>query len=850
MIWVGDGGGVEPPLPVPAVLPAPFDQLWGFFQGALNFVSDSVQAVWTGIVDALGALWGNLVDAFSSLWFSIIQGFDNLWRNFWVHSLPSWEDVNRGLKDVWDGVVSSLDILWRGIVTAIEGLYNSIWDALTQVGNWILARLYEIVGRWDIEKNRFVGGFLGWLWDAIGGVMNYVFNLFAGFGAWLTDAFDWLHSEVVGWLTGAMAAVATALGEAGKALWTFFTSTIPGFLVGAGSWLNENVLMPIMRGLQWIFDRISDGVSAIVSSVIGVFGGPHPIEGPEALMIGVMAAGTAAVIGSTVSGTIALAGISIMGCQVDTTGLAEFASDLLNPGMYVNAVLGTLVHVALEQPIEYYYKEMFRPTKPDVNTAKLMYWRGSLTLAQYKNVIGAYGYRDIYENGLLELTKNIPGSGDLINMVVREAFDPANLVEAPAIFAEYMVKQGFAKEWSDRYWTAHYTPIALNQAYANLWRGFWTETQFFEALKIADIHPRWHKDILAVAFRPPSARELGYGFDTGLYSVEDITKYRRAAGLSPDDAAKAAQALVTYRLDAEREALRREALADYIAGLDGETELRTNLANIGGRPEMINLWVSRAKYREERDERIALIKVVKDQFVKGLLTEQELRSSLTDLGVVSSRLEIHVVEALTRKTKAAKEVTAEKKKQVTEAKLSQAWELGLVGDIVYVSDLIDRGYTPQDAQMLLEILRTPKPITEEEILRRQKSIQARINKVTRRYAVIYARIDADTTSTSDEIEAVTSTLRETLDVYDVQIQYLTYLLSGLEEEKLLAAEQKIRVLQERRDVAIATADGRLVKLRDTLTEIADRKTQLLRLEAEEIQDLESELATIKLVGGA
>lgn len=784
MIWQGDDGGIEPPVPVPGAWPAPFDAIQSIFEGSWNFLSDSVQAVWNGIVDALGSLWGNLVDAFSSLWVSIIGGFDNLWRNFWVTSLPSWEDVNRGLRDVWDGTVNALDSLWRGIVAAVDNLYHSIWDALTQVGNWILARLYEIVGVWNPEKNRFVGGFLGWLWDSVGGIMNYVFGLFNGFGQWLTDCFDWLHSEVVGWLTGAMVAVSTALGEAGKTLWTFFTSTIPGFLIGAGSWLNENVVGPILRGLEWIFARISDGVSSIISSVVGLFGGPHPIEGPEALQLGIMAAGTAAVIGATVSGTITVAGLSIMGCQVDTTSLGEFATSIINPSMYVNAVLGTLVEVAIQQPIVYYYQEMFRPTKPDVDTAKMMYWRGSLTLEQYTKIIGAYGYRDIYEKGFLELSHEIPGSSDLISMVVREAFDPANLVEAPAIFAEYMVKQGFAKEWSDRYWTAHYTPIALNQAYANLWRGFWTETQFFEALKIADIHPRWHKDILAVAFSPPSARELGYGFDTGLYNVDDITRYRRAGGLSQADAVKAAAAMVAYRTEAEREALRREALADYVSGLDSEVDLRANLANIGGRPEMIDLWVSRAKYREERDERIALVKVVKDQFVKGLLTEEELRRSLKDLGVVPSRLEIHVVEAATRRTKAAVEVVAEKKKQVTEAKLSQAWELGLVGDSVYAEDLKDRGYTADDAELLLNILRTPKPLTVEEVERRKKALTARINSTRRRYERLIRALDLRVGNVSSEIISLNVEMKEVLDVIDSEISSLNAELRGITPDVL------------------------------------------------------------------
>jgi len=454
----------------------------------------------------------------------------------------------------------------------------------------------------------------------------------------------------------------------------------------------------------------------------------------------------------------------------------------------------------------------------DVDRAIELYWRGIYKQSDLEAIIRWNGIHPAYTNSFIELSKLIPPAPDLIRMVVREAFLPEFVIPAPDVFKEYMTKKGYSAEWSDRYWTAHFEPIELRQAYENLWRGLWTKDEFMYALHIKDIHPKWREDIFNVAFGPPGVREMGYGYDTGLYTVEDITKYRRWGGLSPEDASKAAQAMVAYRTEAEREALRREAIADYIAGLDDEPRLREKLSAIGGRPEIIDLWVSRAKYRESRDVKVDLVKIVKDQFVKGLMTEAELRSDLTTIGVVSARIDVHVAEAQTRKAGYVKEATAEKKKLLTEAKVAQAYDLGLIGDSQYVSRVEELGYLPEDAQLLLDIQRTPRPVTPEEVERRQKVVTARINRIARTYETLIMRLDVRAGVTSSELESLNIEMKESLDVIDFEVLSIQEDLRAITPEVLTKpiVAARARVLR-RYELAIARVDRSDAALKEELT---------------------------------
>ena len=822
----------------PTGWPAPFDMIQGVLESAWAGIYESIDFLWTNIVDTISVLWTDIVGAFwdqwtaivggiDSLWTSILYGFDSLWFNLAVRSLPSWDDIVRGLDDVWTGLVDALGTLWTNIVRAFDDLYHAVCDFLFGIGDWIYARLLETVGHWDPDKQRFVGGFLGWLWDAMAGTLDYFWNLLSGLGSWLTDCFDWLHSEVVGWLVGAMEVVGKAVGDGLQALWSWLSTEVPKFLGGALSFLNEHVIAPIMGALQWVFDRVSETVATLISGIEDLFAGHSPISGEDALVIGVLASVTAAFSGGTITALIDLASTRIVATGLNLQSLGNFVTQLINPQMFIGAVLGVLVGVGIKTPLTQYYNKLFRPSLPAIREAQEMMWRGKISMDEFKDVLAMHGMRDRYSDGFVEMSSKIPPSPDLVRMVVREAFVEDMVIEAPDVFADYLTKSGFSAEWADRYWTAHFTPIALRQAYDNLWRGFWNKEDFMYALHIADIHPMWREDIYNVAFRPPGVRELGYGYDTGMYSVDDIVKYRRMAGLSQEDAEKAGLSMVAYRTEAEREALRREALYDFTDGLDSEGTLRGKLADIGGRPEIVDLWVSRAIYRQNREVKRDIIKVVKNQFVKGWLTDVELRVELTAIGVVPEQIEVHVVESETRRLSYKREETAEKKRNLTEAKMAKAWELGVLGDEEYVSRLVDRNYTEEDARLLLEVLRTPLPITPEEVERRRKSIDARIRRVTRKYEKSIATLDKRAGLLSGDIEAFEIEVTEVLDIIDVQISTIEDEIRDVTPEILtkpiLEAIARVRRRYER---SLARLDAKSVGIATEIesTEIISKET--------------------------
>jgi len=854
-----------------------------------------------------------------------------------VHSIfagiPILEQAQGWFESLWDWVTKSAygaaewllsgvrDVLgrWNPETSRIEGgLFGWIWDALSGVsatfGSWISALWTAISGSvnwlsetvwswfegalsWMSDSFKWISGRISegasWIVDnirdavssSVTGVTQAVTDAFSGISDALANAF----ASIAKAASDAIAGVGPALVSAFQGAWNWLVKAAPETFGNIATWLSENIVTPIERGMAWIYQRISDTVTSCIQwahDQMSNFGRMTP---DKALNAALMATAGAVISGSVMNAVLDIAGVKVLGSGFTFEGLTRFVNAVLNPQIYYNAIVGTIVGVGLQVSLRQYYNAIFLPEIPDVQTATKMLWRGLLTEAQFTQIVAWHGFGDPYDAAFLgiskeipqrqdlnvflwrglidepkyredlkktgvrdedvdryvDLTHVIPGSGDLIRMVVREAFDPKVVIAAPDLFKEWLTKTGFAPEWADRYWTAHFEPISLRQAYENLWRGLWTKDDFMYALHIADVHPMWREDILAVAFRPPGAREMGFGYDTGEYTVEDIIRYRRWGGLSAEDAARAARALVAYRTEAERNALRTEAMNDFVAGLDSEDVLRNKLAAVGTRPEVVDLWVARAVYRAQRDLALDLVKATTTEFIKGLITEDEFEAGLKSLGVVPERLEVIVADALSRKRKAAKAETLEKKRLVSEAKLSTALELGLLSPETYRSRLVEINYTPEDAQLLYAIATTPLPLTSEERERRVNVIESRIARLNRRYDLIIQRLDQQVTLISDEIEAAAATQSEVLDVYDTSLLSLSDELAAAPLEKVAGITARINLVKERRDVAIARYNQQSTRLQDNLAAAADRKQEILKQRSEEITELEGELSFVQ-----
>jgi len=363
-------------------------------------------------------------------------------------------------------------------------------------------------------------------------------------------------------------------------------------------------------------------------------------------------------------------------------------------------------------------------------------WRGVIDDATFTLWMQRNSAKPETIEALKNLMQMIPPAQDLITMVVREAFDPKFVTPAPSVFAENMVKKGFSSAWSDRYWTAHWQPIPLSQAYANLHWGLWNKDNFMEALRIADVHPMWREDIYNVAYQPPTVRELGYGYDVGEYTFDDIITYRRRGGLSEGDAIKAAKSLVAYRTEAEREAVRREHLHLYALGKETEAIFRDNLARLGTNPQALELWIERGILETERRAKESAIpepRIVSSSealwaFEHKLQTETETRKALAELLWVPERIDLAIKRSKLDMAEAEAKAAAVTFRELTIAQVRDLYKAGYVTREQIPVLLIALKYRKEEAQILGE---TIADAVDSELLPRKLTI----TETTRLYDV-------------------------------------------------------------------------------------------------------------------
>jgi len=330
-----------------------------------------------------------------------------------------------------------------------------------------------------------------------------------------------------------------------------------------------------------------------------------------------------------------------------------------------------------------------------------------------------------YHGSLQAVKRPLYPLPDLIRMMVREAFVPEEVIEAPPLFTDYIKQYGYEKVDADRWWTSAKVRMDLRQAYENLWRGHFDIPAFERYLRLADLHPGDWDAIERVAFRPPSIREMGYGFDVAEYTEEDITRYRRWGGLSPEDAAKAAKAMVAYRTEAEREAVRREHLHLYAMEKIDRSAFEAALRRIKTAEAAIPLWLERGDLERERrkteppvtEARTLTRTDAQYLYEHGRRTADWLRGILTNLGYAEDAVQGYLDQSDQRILERAKEPGAPVARRIlSDANVRTGWELGLIPG----GDLITRfeaaGYV-EDAPLLAEISTRSALSTEINLVR-------------------------------------------------------------------------------------------------------------------------------------
>ncbi|KKN23126.1 hypothetical protein LCGC14_0908080 [marine sediment metagenome] len=327
------------------------------------------------------------------------------------------------------------------------------------------------------------------------------------------------------------------------------------------------------------------------------------------------------------------------------------------------------------------------------------------------------------------LSKFIPGVQDTIQFAVREAYrddiadkfgydDDFPTTERVATIEEMNVSEHENLEGSDRL-IAQALQIGLDpNILRRFWRAHWqlpsitAGLEMFhrlrpefnpnnpvdfdtikELLKIQDIAPFWQERILETSFNLPTRVDIRRMYVAGLLDREKVFDVYQQRGFNPEWAEKLTQLADSDKLDSGRDLSRSMIEKAYEEGIikrENAVSLLIEMRYDENEAEIIVNLIDRDLANNKLRDKLKLLKA---QFIRGIIDEALYKSSLDDLNILSERRDLIIL--------ASKSERLTKQKLATKEDLKSFFNKDLMNIKEVQTELIKAGYSKELADMLI-----------------------------------------------------------------------------------------------------------------------------------------------------
>jgi len=508
-------------------------------------------------------------------------------------------------------------------------------------------------------------------------------------------------------------------------------------------------------------------------------------------------------------------------------------------------------------------------TRPRLSPAELfrhMHLTGGGAAAVY-NELGRRGFTAEDAGAMSDLSKLIPGPGDLIRMAVREAWrdDVAAKwgydADFPAEFAEWMRKQGDTEGWARKYWRAHWELPGLTTVLDILYRVPEFDIDDLDTyLRISDIPAAWRDYIKRTAYRPLTRVDVRRMYGMGVLSRDEVKRNYLDLGYNDTNAERMTNFTVRYETDDDREATKADILSFLNVGAITSDEATTWLMSIGYPDDLASYLVARELMKAAQKQVDRQVKLVQDLYIHQEITVTEASAKLGAIGVPAGE-----INQLLDEWQIDREAKIERPSRATLDKL-------LLQDVIseqdYAQGLDALGYQDKYVNWYLSSIlqqKTADASKEEERARKEQN-DIRTRKIKSDYQVTKAQLDVDIAEVQTAISDTQLALRERQVRYQEELRVAHGALTTAElrevagrdianlEAQIKDQEGAIAFLREQIDVLeTGVADLQLkgvpqprpLTAGEAAVATREREVEIENLKAE-IEAVQTEIAGIKL----
>ncbi len=337
----------------------------------------------------------------------------------------------------------------------------------------------------------------------------------------------------------------------------------------------------------------------------------------------------------------------------------------------------------------------------DPNDIRELLWRKIITDEQADTELERTGLSPDRIAFLRESWNIIPSPQDILWMVSKEAFEPDQVAvfglgdEFPEDQVHWLEKKGLTRFWQEHYWFAHWDPPSLQMGFEMLHRGVLTGDELDALFRVHEIPPFFRPKLKAISYRPLTRVDVRRMYRAGSVTLETVKRTYLDLGYDDANADMLTDWTAVEYAQETRDLTRSQIERAYADGVIPENEAIALLIQIGFSSDQAQWTTNNVELQEVKRLQDKVVKVIEKQFVNGIITEIQARTSLAEQEVSSARIEVHILD-----WGLEKELDV---KLPSKTDLSKFIKHSLITEAQYLEFMSQLGYAPALANTYLQL---------------------------------------------------------------------------------------------------------------------------------------------------
>ena len=283
-----------------------------------------------------------------------------------------------------------------------------------------------------------------------------------------------------------------------------------------------------------------------------------------------------------------------------------------------------------------------KPSSQDIIAYEL---RRDPKLSQLDAELRRIGIHEEYFDLYKKLAQQIPPVADIITMAVREAFSPGiaakfgQYQDFPQPLEEWGEKKGLSKEWTRRYWAAHWSLPSPLQGFEMLHRGAINEGELNMLLRALDVMPFWRHKLTKIAYRRVTRVDIRRMYKSGIITAKDVFDANKELGYTDRDAKRMTDFTVQWALPKHASITRSDILMAYKTRMINRADASDLLENMGEEYFHREFMLKAVDYKKGLELTELQIKGISNLYKRRVINDDTARADLLKLDLPSDEVD-------------------------------------------------------------------------------------------------------------------------------------------------------------------------------------------------------------------